>query len=151
MAEAKELGVTVHFPKDFVIGRAFSADTQVAQVGSIEEGIPDGWMGLDVGPKTAAQFKDLVLQSQSILWNGPVGAFELEPFAAGTKTVLEGLVEATQLHGATTVVGGGDSAAAVAKWGASHVLSHVSTGGGASLELLEGRQLPGIMSLCDGC
>lgn len=102
-----------------------------------------------MGPKTAEAFKKLVLSSKSILWNGPVGAFELEPFEKGTKTVLEGLVEATQLHGATTIVGGGDSAAAVAKWGATQNISHVSTGGGASLELLEGRQLPGILALSD--
>lgn len=148
MEEAEKEGVKIYFPIDFVIGDCFSNDAN-CKVVTVEEGIPDGWMGLDVGPKTAELFKSILVEPSTklVLWNGPVGAFEMEKFSNGTKVVLDGLIEGTSRNGACTIVGGGDSAAAVAKWNADNKLSHVSTGGGASLELLEGKELPGITSL----
>ncbi len=104
---------------------------------------PDGWMGLDVGPKSAARAAELVKAAGSVLWNGPMGAFELAPFAAGTKAVAEACAETD----AITVIGGGDSVAAVTQFGLADRMTHVSTGGGASLELMEGKALPGVEAL----
>jgi len=131
----------LELPTDLVLGRAFSADTEVEDADGVDVG--DGWMGLDVGPKTAARYAATIASAGTVFWNGPMGAFELEPFAAGTKAVAEAMA-ATD---ATTVVGGGDSAAALAQFGLADRVTHLSTGGGASLELIEGKELPGVKAL----
>lgn len=145
MAKAKSAGVTIHLPVDFVTGNKFGEDAQVGQA-TLESGIPDGWMGLDIGPKSTETFKKVVLESKTIVWNGPMGVFEWENFNKGTKGVMDAVVEATK-SGATTIIGGGDTATCCAKWGTEDKVSHVSTGGGASLELLEGKVLPGVAAL----
>jgi phosphoglycerate kinase len=131
-------GDKLRLPVDLVLGRAFSADTEVRALDGVE--VPDGWMGLDVGPRTAAACGEVIAGAGSVFWNGPMGAFELEPFAAGTRAVAEAVAAAP----GTTVVGGGDSAAALARFGLKDRVDHLSTGGGASLELIEGRTLPGV-------
>lgn len=145
MAKAKSAGVTIHLPVDFVTGNKFGEDAQVGQA-TLESGIPDGWMGLDIGPKSTETFKKVVLESKTIVWNGPMGVFEWENFNKGTKGVMDAVVEATK-SGVTTIIGGGDTATCCAKWGTEDKVSHVSTGGGASLELLEGKVLPGVAAL----
>ncbi|MDA0184674.1 phosphoglycerate kinase [Solirubrobacter phytolaccae] len=131
----------LELPTDLVAGREFSADTEVQPLDGID--VPEGWMGLDVGPGTAERYSAIIAAAGTVFWNGPMGAFELEPFAAGTKAVAEAMA-ATD---ATTVVGGGDSAAALAQFGLADRVSHLSTGGGASLELIEGKELPGVKAL----
>jgi len=131
----------VQLPVDLVAGREFSADTEAKQIDGVD--VPDGWMGLDIGPVTAQRYADVVKDAGTVFWNGPMGAFELPPFAAGTRTVAE----AVAVSEATTVVGGGDSAAALAQFGLADMVDHVSTGGGASLELVEGKPLPGVEAL----
>ncbi len=131
----------LELPTDLVLGREFSADTEVRALDGID--VEDGWMGLDVGPGTAERYGAIIAKAGTVFWNGPMGAFELEPFAAGTKAVAEAMA-ATD---ATTVVGGGDSAAALAQFGLADRVSHLSTGGGASLELIEGKELPGVKAL----
>ncbi len=131
----------LELPTDLVLGRAFSADTEVEDVDGVD--VADGWMGLDVGPKTSERYAATIAAAGTVFWNGPMGAFELEPFAAGTKAVAEAMA-ATD---ATTVVGGGDSAAALAQFGLADRVTHLSTGGGASLELIEGKELPGVKAL----
>jgi len=131
----------LELPTDLVLGREFSADTEVQALDGID--VQDGWMGLDVGPATAERYGSIIASAGTVFWNGPMGAFELEPFAAGTKAVAEAMA-ATD---ATTVVGGGDSAAALAQFGLADRVSHLSTGGGASLELIEGKELPGVKAL----
>jgi phosphoglycerate kinase len=128
-------------PVDLVLGRAFAADTETQALDGVD--VPDGWMGLDVGPRTARLYGDAIAGAGTVCWNGPMGAFELAPFAAGTKAVAE----AVAATGATTVVGGGDSVAAVVQFGLADRVDHVSTGGGASLELIEGKELPGVEAL----
>ena len=120
------------------------------QVGTAtdESGIPDGWMGLDCGPQSILKFEKIILQSKTILWNGPMGVFEFPSFEKGTKATLNAVLKATTL-GALTIVGGGDTATVVANAGVEDQLSHVSTGGGASLELLEGKDLPGVVALSE--
>ncbi|HWE59508.1 MAG TPA: phosphoglycerate kinase [Solirubrobacteraceae bacterium] len=125
-------------PSDLVLAEHFGADVTPQQVDGVD--IPDGLMGLDIGPKTVAEYTSLVAIAGTVFWNGPMGAFELDPFAAGTRAVAEALATAS----AVTVVGGGDSAAAVQKFGMADKMTHVSTGGGAALELIEGRTLPGV-------
>ena len=147
MEQARELGVKILLPTDFVTGSKFAADAHVGGA-TVEDGIPADMIGLDIGPQSTAAIIHQIADAQSILWNGPVGVFELEPFSRGTRQVVDALVTATK-RGATTIVGGGDSGAAVAKFHAEGKLSHVSTGGGASLELLEGKTLPGIAALTD--
>jgi phosphoglycerate kinase len=131
----------LHLPVDLVAGEAFDADTAVQAIQGVD--VPDGWMGLDIGPDTAQRYADAVKDAGTVFWNGPMGAFELEPFAAGTHAVAE----AVAVSEATTVVGGGDSAAALAQFGLVDMIDHVSTGGGASLELIEGKALPGVEAL----
>jgi phosphoglycerate kinase len=131
-------GDKLRLPVDLVLGREFSADTEVQALDGVD--VPEGWMGLDVGPRTAAAYAEVVAGAGSAFWNGPMGAFELEPFAAGTRAVAEAVAAAR----GTTVVGGGDSAAALARFGLESSVDHLSTGGGASLELIEGKKLPGV-------
>ena len=131
------------FPTDLVLGRGFDAGTEVRESDGVE--VPDGWMGLDVGPGTAAAYAAAIEAAGTVLWNGPMGAFELEPFAAGTRTVAEAVAAAP----GTTVLGGGDSVAAMQKFGLADKVDWLSTGGGASLELLEGKKLPGVEALLD--
>jgi len=131
-------GAKLVLPVDLVAADSFSADATPVAIDGVD--VPDGLMGLDIGPKTAAQYAALIAEAGTVFWNGPMGAFEMEPFAAGTKAVAEALASAP----GTTVVGGGDSAAAVAKFGLASRMNHVSTGGGAALELIEGKKLPGI-------
>jgi phosphoglycerate kinase len=125
-------------PSDLVVAEHFGADATPQQVDGVD--VPDGLMGLDIGPKTVAEYTSLVATAGTVFWNGPMGAFELDPFAEGTRAVAEALATAS----AVTVVGGGDSAAAVQKFGLADKMTHVSTGGGAALELIEGRRLPGV-------
>jgi phosphoglycerate kinase len=131
----------VLLPVDLVAGQAFDADTPTQAIDGVD--VPDGWMGLDIGPATAGRYADAIKDAATVFWNGPMGAFELPPFAAGTRTVAEAIA-VTQ---ATTIVGGGDSAAALAQFGLVDMVDHVSTGGGASLELVEGKALPGVEAL----
>ncbi|WP_299152630.1 phosphoglycerate kinase [uncultured Christiangramia sp.] len=144
LKKAKEKGVEVHLPVDSVIADSFSeqASTQVESV----DNIPDGWMGLDVGPKTVKNFANVIKDSKIILWNGPLGVFEMETFAKGTIELGKAIVEATE-NGAFSLVGGGDSVAAVKQFGFADKVSYVSTGGGAMLEMLEGKSLPGIEAI----
>ena len=142
IAKAKELGVEIVLPSDVVVAPEFAAD-KGHEVVSIDA-IPADQMGLDIGPESAKLYASKLADCKTVFWNGPMGAFEMEPFAAGTKAVAQALVEATE-NGALTVVGGGDSAAAVRQLGfADEQFGHISTGGGASLEYLEGKNLPGI-------
>jgi phosphoglycerate kinase len=140
---AKKSDCRLELPTDLVLGKEFSAETEVAALDGID--VPDGWMGLDIGPKTAEAYAAEVMDAGTVFWNGPMGAFELEPFAAGTKRVAEAVAAAS----GTTVVGGGDSAAAIAAFGLAEEVTHLSTGGGAALELLEGKALPGVEALDD--
>ena len=144
LTKAAEKKVNIILPVDHVCAAEFSPDAPAVDVDSID--IPDNLMGMDVGPKTRALYKDAILSAKSIVWNGPVGVFEFENFAAGTEYVARLVAEATD-NGAISVVGGGDSVAAVNKFDLASKMSHVSTGGGASLEFLEGKTLPGIAIL----
>ncbi|CAM5199263.1 Phosphoglycerate kinase OS=Ureibacillus acetophenoni OX=614649 GN=pgk PE=3 SV=1 [Ureibacillus acetophenoni] len=141
--KAKEKGVQLHLPIDAVVANEFSKDAETKTVDI--DSIPEDWMGLDIGPKTAAKYADIIKESKLIIWNGPMGVFEMDPFANGTKAVAEAMAETSGY----TVIGGGDSAAAVEKFGVAEKMDHVSTGGGASLELMEGKELPGIVALND--
>ncbi|KAI0233197.1 phosphoglycerate kinase [Massospora cicadina] len=147
MEKAKRNNVQIYLPVDFVTADRFSKDAQTGYA-TDSEGIPDDWMGLDCGERSADVFTKAILQAKTILWNGPAGVFEFEKFEKGTRTLMDAVVKATTM-GATSIVGGGDTATAVAKWGAEDKISHVSTGGGASLELLEGKVLPGVSALSD--
>jgi phosphoglycerate kinase len=142
---AKKNNVKIILPVDYVAGEKFDKDANTKLV-TDAEGIPDGWMGLDVGPKTVELYKQAIDEAKTILWNGPAGVFEMEKFANGTKDTLDAAVAAAQ-SGKIVIIGGGDTAAAAAKYGLEDKLSHVSTGGGASLELLEGKELPGVVAL----
>ena len=144
LAKAKEKGVNVYLSVQTLIADAFSADANTQIVPSNE--IPDGWEGVDAGPKSLARWKDVIMNSKTILWNGPVGVFEIDKFAQGTLEIAKDLAEATE-KGAYTLVGGGDSVAAVTKMGFAKKVSYVSTGGGAMLEALEGKDLPGIAAI----
>lgn len=144
--QAKDKGVNLVLPVDSVIADKFSADaaTDIAANNNIK----DGWMGLDIGPEAVKEYKKVIAGSRTILWNGPMGVFEMDKFAAGTKAAAEAVVEATQ-NGAFSLIGGGDSAAAVAKFGYEDQVSYVSTGGGALLEYMEGKELPGVKAVND--
>jgi phosphoglycerate kinase len=128
----------LHLPIDLVIADAFGADAEHREIGDVD--VPEGWMGLDIGGRTANAYAQEIRNAGTVFWNGPMGAFELEPFAAGTRAVAEAVADSA----ATTVVGGGDSAAALVQFGLADRVTHLSTGGGASLELLEGKTLPGV-------
>jgi phosphoglycerate kinase len=143
LKRAEDSECELSLPTDLMLGREFDADTETR----LAEGVvvPGGWMGLDIGPATAAAYAEAVGAAGTVLWNGPMGAFELEPFAAGTRVVAEAVATAS----GTTVVGGGDSVAALNEFGLSEQVDWVSTGGGASLELLEGKKLPGVEALRD--
>ena len=132
---------TLELPVDLVLGREFSADTEVKSLAGVD--VPDGWMGLDIGPKSAAVYAEAARKGGTVFWNGPMGAFELPPFATGTRTVAEGVAASDGM----TVIGGGDSAAAIAQFGLAAQVDWISTGGGAALELIEGKQLPGVEAL----
>ncbi|ACB77100.1 phosphoglycerate kinase [Opitutus terrae] len=144
-AKAKAKGVKLVLPVDYVAGDKFAADAATKVVDD-KAGIPAGWMGLDVGPKTNELFRQEILASKTIVWNGPAGVFEFDAFATGTKTQADAIAEATKA-GAVTVIGGGDTATAAKKFKVAKVVTHCSTGGGASLELLEGKTLPGVAFL----
>ena len=141
--KAKAKGVQLHMPVDAVVANEFSqdAETQIVDV----DAIPADWMGLDIGPKTAANYAEVIKNSKLIIWNGPMGVFEMDKFAYGTKTVADAMATTAGY----TVIGGGDSAAAVEKFEVADKMDHISTGGGASLELMEGKELPGIVALND--
>jgi phosphoglycerate kinase len=143
---AKEKGVQIHIPVDVIAANDFSntADTQIVAVNEI----PDGWQGLDAGPKSLANFEKVIMESKTILWNGPLGVFEMESFAKGT-IALGNYIAASTQNGAFSLVGGGDSVAAVKQFGLEDKMSYVSTGGGAMLEMLEGKVLPGIAAILD--
>ena len=143
---AKEKGVQIHIPVDVVAANAFSNEAQTKIVDVRE--IPDGWQGLDAGPKSLENFKKVILESKTILWNGPLGVFEMPTFANGTIELGNYIAEATR-NGAFSLVGGGDSVSAVKQFGLEDKMSYVSTGGGAMLEMLEGRILPGIVAILD--
>ena len=142
--KAKQKGVELHLPIDSIIADKFDAQakTEIANNNSIK----DGWMGLDIGPQAQTVFSNVITESRTILWNGPMGVFEMEKFAGGTKRIAEAVVEATR-KGGFSLIGGGDSAAAVSKFGFSEEVSYVSTGGGALLEYFEGKVLPGVKAL----
>ncbi len=143
-AKAKERGVDLLLPTDVVVADKFAPDAN-SQTVSVEN-IPDGWMGLDIGPDSVKFFQQALADTKTVIWNGPMGVFEFDKFAAGTEAIARTLAEISKT-GATTIIGGGDSVAAVEKVGLADQMSHISTGGGASLELLEGKQLPGIVAL----
>jgi len=147
MDKAEANNVKIHLPVDFVTADKFAAD---AQVGSaiVEEGIPAGWMGLDCGPKSIELFKEVIGRAKTVIWNGPAGVFEFDNFANGTKALMDAVVAKTA-DGGITIIGGGDTATCCAKWDTEDKVSHVSTGGGASLELLEGKVLPGVAALTE--
>ncbi|MCM8811762.1 MAG: phosphoglycerate kinase [Candidatus Omnitrophica bacterium] len=141
VAKAKAKKVPLHLPLDHVIADRFAPDARV-QV-TEKPGVPDGWEGVDIGPKTVEAYQKAIRGAKTILWNGPMGVFEMDPFANGTKAIAEAVARS----GAVSVIGGGDSAAAVVKFGLASKMTHVSTGGGASLEYLEGKTLPGVAAL----
>jgi phosphoglycerate kinase len=144
--KAEKQGVNIHIPSDALVANAFSNDAQKKYVEANE--IEEGWMGLDIGEKTRKDFKDVILSSKTILWNGPMGVFEMENFAHGTKSIALSVAEATS-KGAFSLIGGGDSVAAVNKYNLAEKVSYVSTGGGAMLEYMEGKELPGIKAVMD--
>ncbi len=144
LQKAKEKGVNIYLPMDSTIADKFAADANTQNCSS--NSIPDGWMGLDIGQQAANDFNEVVLKSKTILWNGPMGVFEMEAFENGTKTIAEAVATATE-NGAFSLIGGGDSAAAVYKFGYENQVSYVSTGGGALLEYFEGKELPGIAAI----
>lgn len=146
LENAKQRNVSIHLPEDSIIADKFAPDATIKVCPS--DAIPDGWMGLDIGAKAAGIFNEIILKSKTILWNGPMGVFEMEKFQAGTKAVAVS-VAASTANGAFSLVGGGDSVAAVNKFNLSDKVSYVSTGGGAMLEYFEGKQLPGIAAIKD--
>jgi len=147
MEKAKAKNVKLHFPVDFVTADKFAEDAAVGAA-TVEEGIPDGWMGLDCGPKSRQAFAEVIARAKVVVWNGPAGVFEFENFSQGTRALMDSVVSLTSAGG-VTIIGGGDTATCCAKYGTEEKVSHVSTGGGASLELLEGKVLPGVAALSD--
>ncbi len=143
LERAKSSDCELMLPVDLVLGKNFDAETEIRESDGVA--VPDGWMGLDIGPKSAAAYAEEIAKAGTVLWNGPMGAFELAPFAAGTRAVAEAVAAAP----GTTVLGGGDSVAAMQQFGLGDKVDWLSTGGGASLELLEGKKLPGVEALLD--
>jgi len=146
LSKAKTLGVSIHIPSDAIVADNFSNDANIKEVASFD--IEQGWMGLDIGTKSRESFKKVILNSATILWNGPMGVFEMENFAEGTKTIAMAVAGATS-KGAYSLIGGGDSVAAINKYDLAQNVSYVSTGGGAMLEFMEGKVLPGIKAILD--
>jgi len=144
LKKAEQKGVCIHLPPDSVIADKFAEDAETSHAPS--NNIPDGWMGLDIGNYASEQFSNVIKRSKTILWNGPMGVFEMESFQSGTRAIAEAVAESTE-HGAFSLVGGGDSVAAVNQFGFADKVSYVSTGGGAMLEYFEGKELPGIAAL----
>jgi phosphoglycerate kinase len=144
MKKASEKGVCIHLPQDSIIADRFAADADTSS--AVNADIPEGWMGFDIGQMAVEQFTKIIHNSKTILWNGPMGVFEMEKFQHGTKAVAQAVAEATE-NGAYSLVGGGDSVAAINKFGFTDRVSYVSTGGGALLELFEGKELPGIAAI----
>ena len=144
LEKAKAKNVKIHLPSDSVIADKFDANANTKDADN--NNIPDGWMGLDIGKRAIAEFTDVILQSKTILWNGPMGVFEMEKFQAGTKAVAQAIADATQ-KGAFSLIGGGDSVSAINQFGFADKVSYVSTGGGAMLEFFEGKELPGIAAI----
>lgn len=144
MEKAKQKGVKLMLPIDTKVGKEFKPDTESKTVAWTE--IPDEWEGFDIGEKTIEMFINELQDAKTVIWNGPLGLFEFEQFAIGTNSIAKALAK---LDNATTIIGGGDSAAAVEKAGLADKMTHISTGGGASLEFLEGKKLPGIECLLD--
>ena len=147
MAAAKEKGVEITLPVDFTISSKFGEDGEIKSA-TMADGIPDGFMGLDCGPESIKLNAEVIKASKTIIWNGPMGVFEMGKFETGTKSMMDTIVEVTTT-GTITVIGGGDTATCCKKYNTEDKVSHVSTGGGASLELLEGKVLPGIAALDD--
>jgi len=147
MDKAKEKNVKLHFPVDFVTADKFAEDASVGAA-TVEGGIPEGWMGLDCGPKSREIFAEVIARAKLVVWNGPAGVFEFENFSHGTRALMDSVGSLTS-GGGVTIIGGGDTATCCAKYGTEDKVSHVSTGGGASLELLEGKVLPGVAALSD--
>jgi phosphoglycerate kinase len=147
LKKAESKGVCIHLPADSIIADKFDANAGTSTAPS--NNIPDGWMGLDIGPNAAEQFSNVIKRSKTILWNGPMGVFEMEKFRHGTRSIALAVAEATR-HGAFSLVGGGDSVAAVNMFGLADKVSYVSTGGGAMLEYFEGKELPGIAAISKG-
>jgi len=145
--KAKANNVKLHFPVDFITANKFAEDAETGEA-SVESGIPDGWMGLDCGPKSRELFAEVIGRAKVVVWNGPAGVFEFDNFANGTKALMDSVVALTE-KGGCTIIGGGDTATCAAKYNTEDKVSHVSTGGGASLELLEGKVLPGVAALTD--
>lgn len=143
--KAKAKNVKLVLPVDYITADKFDKDANTGTA-TDESGIPDGWMGLDCGEKSIELYKQAIADAKTILWNGPAGVFEFDKFAKGTKATLDAVVEGCQ-NGKIVIIGGGDTATVAAKYGVEDKLSHVSTGGGASLELLEGKELPGVVAL----
>jgi phosphoglycerate kinase len=143
--KAKKNNVKIVLPVDYITADKFDKNAKTGTA-TDEEGIPDGWMGLDCGPKSIELFRSTINDAKTILWNGPPGVFEFDAFATGTKATLDAAVDAAQ-NGKIVIIGGGDTATVAAKYKVEDKLSHVSTGGGASLELLEGKELPGVTAL----
>jgi phosphoglycerate kinase len=141
LATVERARATLSLPVDLVLGNRFAEDAEVRAIDGVD--VPDGWMGLDIGPRTGELYAGVIDDAATVFWNGPMGAFELAPFATGTRAVAE----AVALASGTTVVGGGDSAAALQRFGLADAVTHLSTGGGATLELIEGKQLPGVEAL----
>lgn len=146
MQKAEEKGINFMLPMDSVVAEEFKNDAEHKVVD--EDGIEDGWMALDIGPQSAISFGNIIKNAKTVVWNGPMGVFEMDNFADGTNAVAQALADATKL-GATTIIGGGDSAAAIKQAELEDKVSHVSTGGGASLMFLEGKDLPGVVALTD--
>lgn len=144
LKKCEEKGVNLYLPSDSLIADAFSKDASTSVVNSME--IPDGWMGLDIGPDAIKEYKEVILNSKTILWNGPVGVFEMEKFAKGTFAIAEAVAESSE-NGAFSLIGGGDSVSAINKSGLADKVSFISTGGGAMLEFLEGKDLPGVKAI----
>merc|ERR1719219_1931926 len=147
MEKAKAKSVEIVLPEDFVISSKFGEDGEI-KTSTKAEGVPDGFMGLDCGPESIKKNAETIMSSKTIIWNGPMGVFEMASFETGTKSMMDTMVEATQA-GVITVIGGGDTATACKKYDTEDKVSHCSTGGGASLELLEGKNLPGVAALSD--